>query len=266
MTTFKFSYEGPFVVHRGKMLESDAYRSLGKIELKILARLEIELMRHCGTNNGRIICTYDDFAEYGIRRPSIPRALRRLRKVGLLVVTQRGRRSALRNPHHYRLPYLLSYDEAGNIIAPTDEWKSYRPIRSPKNGRSAQKFGNENVPGTGNENVPGTGNENVPMAPGKTRNQNVPTFYNLSISSPGEGCLEAEAETETVPFGIGHNAGPPLEDDDLAIPPQLRRGDADAACAGCRPAEIDWQAVAPASLNIPTFLLRGHPDCVPGDS
>src|SRR5215831_7729193 len=125
MSTFKF-YEGPYVVHRGKMLESDAYRSLGKTELKILARLEIELMRHRGTNNGRIICTYDDFAEYGIRRPSIPRALCRLRKVGLLVVTQRGRRSALRNPHHYRLPYLISYDEAGNIIAPTDEWKKYR--------------------------------------------------------------------------------------------------------------------------------------------
>lgn len=201
MNKFKFTYEAPYVVHRGKMLESDAYRSLGKTELKILARLEIELMRHRGTNNGRIICTYDDFASYGIRRPSIPRALRRLRNVGLLVVTQRGRRSALRNPHHYRLPYLVSYDEAGNIIAPTDEWKSYRPIRSPKNGRSAQK--------SGNENVPGTGNKNVPMAPENTRNENVPTFYNLSISSPGGGCLEAEAET--VPFGIGHNAGPPLE-------------------------------------------------------
>jgi hypothetical protein len=84
MSTFKFSYEGPYVVHRGKMLESGAYRSLGKTELKILARLEIGLMRHRGTNNGRIICTYDDFAGYGIRRPSIPRALRRLRKVGLL--------------------------------------------------------------------------------------------------------------------------------------------------------------------------------------
>ena len=181
MSTFKFSYEGPYVVHRGKMLESDAYRSLGKTELKILARLEIELMRHRGTNNGRIICTYDDFAEYGIRRPSIPRALCRLRKVGLLVVTQRGRRSALRNPHHYRLPYLVSYDESGNIIAPTDEWKSYRPIRSPKNG-SAQK--------SGNENVPGTGNENVPMAPENTRNENVPTFYNLSISSPAGAVLK----------------------------------------------------------------------------
>src|SRR5262249_48832457 len=169
MSTFKFSYEAPYVVHRGKMLESDAYRSLGKTELKILARLEIELMRHRGTNNGRIICTYDDFAEYGIRRRSISRGLRNLRRVGLLEVTQRGRRDALRNPHHYRLPYLVTYDDAGNIIAPTDEWKKYRSNTTKKtkqNGRSAQKSGNENVPGTGNENVPGTGDENVPMAPG----------------------------------------------------------------------------------------------------
>jgi hypothetical protein len=210
----KFKYEGPYVVHRRKMLESDAYKSLGKTEMKILARLEIELMRNRGTNNGRIICTYDDFAKYGIRRPSIPSGLRRLRKVGLLVVTQRGRRDALRNPHHYRLPYLATYDEAGNIIPPTDEWKKYRlPQKTKQKGRSAQKPRDENVPGTGNENVPGTGNENVPMAPEITGNENVPTFYNLSIF-PSVAALEAgtdEAGDADRPaeFGIGHNAGPP---------------------------------------------------------
>ena len=261
MSTFKFSYEGPYVVHRGKMLESDAYRSLGKTELKILARLEIELMRHRGTNNGRIICTYDDFAGYGIRRRSISRGLRNLCRVGLLVVTQRGRRDALRNPHHYRLPYLVSHDEAGNIIPPTDEWKKYRQ-KTKQNGHSAQKSRGENAPSTGDKNDPGTGGENAPTAPEITGGENDLTFYNLSISSPGGGCLEAEA----VPFGIGHNAGPPLEDDDLAIPPQFRRGYADAACAGCRPAEIDWPAAAAASLDVPTFLLRGHPDCVRRDS
>jgi hypothetical protein len=227
MSKFKFTYEGPYVVHRRKMLESDAYKSLGKTEMKILARLEIELMRHRGTNNGRIICTYDDFAKYGIRRPSIPIGLRQLRRVGLLVVTQRGRRDALRNPHHYRLPYLATYDDAGNIIAPTDEWKKYRSNTTKKtkqNGRSAQK--------SGNENVPGTGNENVPMAPGNTRNENVPTFYNLSIF-PSVAGLEAVADEagDDAPaeFGIGHNAGPPWteaaadEADDLSIPEFLRR-------------------------------------------
>ena len=185
MSTYK--YDGPYVVHRRQMLESDAYKSLGKTELKILARLEIELMRHRGMNNGRIICTYDDFAEYGVRRPSIPRALIRLWKVGLLIVTQRGWRSALRNPHHYRLPYLPTYD-AGNVIAPTDEWRKYR-LKTKQNSRSVQNSGNENVPGTGYENVPGTGYENVPMQSETTRHENVPTFYkptSLSAPTPGE--------------------------------------------------------------------------------
>ena len=104
--------------------------------------------------------------------------------------------------------------------------------KTKQNGRSAQKSGNENVPGTGNENVPGTGNENVPMAPGNTRNENVPTFYNLSIF-PSVAGLEAVADEagDDAPaeFGIGHNAGPPWteaaadEADDLSIPEFLRR-------------------------------------------
>jgi hypothetical protein len=187
-------------------------------------------MRHRGTNNGRIICTYDDFAKYGIRRRSIPSSLRRLRKVGLLVVTQRGRRDALRNPHHYGLPYLVTYDEAGNIIAPTDEWKKYRSNTAKKtkqNGRSAQKPRGENAPGTGDENAPGTGGENAPMAPETARGENAPTFYNLSIFHSVAG-LEAVADEAggdaPAEFGIGHNAGPPWteaaadEADDLSIP------------------------------------------------
>src|SRR5262245_6062151 len=65
-----------------------------------------------------------------------------------------------------------------------------------------------NAPSTRGENDPGTGGENAPTAPEITGGENAPTFYNLSISSPSGGCLEAEAET--VPFGIGHDAGPPL--------------------------------------------------------
>jgi hypothetical protein len=255
-----------FVMHRRRMYESDAYKSLGKVEMKILARIEIELMRHAGKDNGRLICTYDDFAEYGIRRPSITPGLRKLGRVGLLEITQRGRISSMRNPHHYRLTYLHSYDENGNKIAPTDEWKKYRA--KPQKRRRAQNTGNENVSGTGNENVSGTGNENVPMQPTIAGNENVPTLYNLPISYPSVAGVAAEAEGDDAPamFGIGHNAGPPLGGPvDL---PELVDDwrNANAACAGCRPAEIDWPPVAATGLDIPTFLLRGYPDCVLGDS
>ena len=68
--------------------------------------------------------------------------------------------------------------------------------------------------------------------------------------------------------GIGHNAGPPLNSP-IDLPEMVddwRNANANASCAGCRPAEIDWPAAAAASLDVPTFLLRGHPDCVRRDS
>jgi hypothetical protein len=122
---------------------------------------------------------------------------------------------------HYRLTYIATYDENGDRIGPTDEWKKYRA--GPKKCRTKQNPGYENVSSTGNENVSSTGNENVPMQPMVTGNENVPTLYNLSISTCAlahpDG-LEAEAM-----FGVGHDRGPKLdgEADDLSIPEFLRR-------------------------------------------
>ena len=86
-------------------------------------------------------------------------------------------------------------------------------------------------------------------------------------STPAVG-FEAGGADAPAEFGIGHNAGPPLNGP-VDLPEMVadrRNANANAACAGCRPAEIDWPAAAAASLDIPTFLLRGHPDCVLGDS
>jgi DNA repair protein RadD len=195
------------------------HKSLGKVELKILARLEIELMDHAGKNNGGVICTYDDFEKYGIRYPSIAPGLRNLSKVRLLDITQRGRRDARRNPHHYRLTYLPTHDEAGNKIPATDEWRKYR---APAKKRR---------PKPGYENVPRTGYENVPVQSPLTGNENVSAFYNLPIysigSEAGEGVKDEPepAEPERPQFGVGHNRGPRMDEpeDDLSIPEFLRR-------------------------------------------
>jgi hypothetical protein len=86
-------------------------------------------------------------------------------------------------------------------------------------------------------------------------------------STPAVG-LEAGGADAPTEFGIGHNAGPPLNSpiDLPELVDDWRNANANAACAGCRPTEIDWPAAAAASLDIPTFLLRGHPDCVLGDA
>src|SRR5215472_3640175 len=78
---------GPFVLHRLELLESPAWRELTAADLRILHRLEIEHMRHAGKSNSHLPCTYNDFIEYGTRRPSVAPSIRRVEAHGLVVVT-----------------------------------------------------------------------------------------------------------------------------------------------------------------------------------
>jgi hypothetical protein len=96
----------------------------------------------------------------------------------------------------------------------------------------------------------------------------IQTHLKIYPSSTPAVWLEAGGADAPTEFGIGHNAGPPLNSpvDLPELVDDWPNVNANAACAGCRPAEIDWPAAAAASLDIPTFLLRGHPDCVLGDS
>ena len=83
-------YSGPFIGHLTEMLESPAYRVLSLSALRALARLEIELMNHAGHENGRLIVTFSQFEEYGVRRHSIAAAQRELEALGFIEITERG--------------------------------------------------------------------------------------------------------------------------------------------------------------------------------
>jgi hypothetical protein len=106
------------------MLVSDAWRDLSPAATAVLQRLSVEHMNHAGTQNGRLICTYDDFEGFGIRRRSIPGALAELKLRGIIRVTGQGRRSSgqTRHPNLYALTWLPSCD--GEMA--TNEWKRYR--------------------------------------------------------------------------------------------------------------------------------------------
>jgi hypothetical protein len=60
------------------MLESPAFAVLSLAAHRALARIEIELAHHGGTDNGKLPVRYDDFERYGIHRHSIAPALREL--------------------------------------------------------------------------------------------------------------------------------------------------------------------------------------------
>jgi hypothetical protein len=106
-----------------EMMESPAFRVLSHSARRILDRLEIELAHHGGNDNGRLPCTFDHFAEYGIDRHSIAPALREVEALKFIEVTERGRagNAEYRRPNLFR----LTYRPVGRALA-TDEWRSIK--------------------------------------------------------------------------------------------------------------------------------------------
>jgi hypothetical protein len=115
--------EGPWIKLRLDMLESLAWRALTPPAKKVVERLMIELMKHAGKENGRLICTYQDFVAFGIRGRSIAYAIRQAVELGFVEITARGWRAAVHGrPAKYRLTFLSAYGKV-----PTDEWTRWAP-------------------------------------------------------------------------------------------------------------------------------------------
>jgi hypothetical protein len=116
-----------FISHRRSMRESFAWQFLPDNARRVLDRLELEHMRHGGAENGKLICTYSDFAKAGIRRASIALALRQCQALGFLECTRRGwcSISEFRTPSLYRLTYVYGRREYGS---PTDEWSRVKSV------------------------------------------------------------------------------------------------------------------------------------------
>lgn len=121
--TRKGAIVGAFVAHPLELRRSPAWRALSDEGRRILARLELEHMEHGGASNGALACTYADFVDDGMRRTSIPAAIRQCVALGFLEVTQAGRPSIaeFRRPNLYRLTYLNGRDRSPE---PTHEWRS----------------------------------------------------------------------------------------------------------------------------------------------
>lgn len=122
---------GAFIAHTLDMRRSPAWRALPDNARRVLDRLEVEHMQHAGTNNGQLVCTYNDFAKAGLRRASIPLAIRQATELGFLRITYLGGRAVadVRQPTRYRLTYppgtsrLVRGSDVREEISPTNDWK-----------------------------------------------------------------------------------------------------------------------------------------------
>ena len=117
-------FDGPFAGRLITMLESPAFRVLSLSGHRVLARIEIELKRHGGDDNGKLPITYEQFVEYGIHRHAIAPAIRECETLGFLEVErgQAGNRE-YREPSTYR----LTYQPVGRA-RPTHDWQRIQTL------------------------------------------------------------------------------------------------------------------------------------------
>lgn len=103
----------------GELINSLAWRSMSVNCLKLTLRLLLEHINHGGLENGRLVCTYKDFQEYGLTRNKIRPAIEEADFLGL-VKHQRGERVFAKNqPNSYRLTFYGTSE----VRDPTNEWK-----------------------------------------------------------------------------------------------------------------------------------------------
>src|SRR5262249_16958115 len=97
-----FMMDGQWIARPLAMLESPAFRTLSLVEHRLLARLEIEHMHHAGKENGQLVVTYDQYAEWIKNRNHVAAALRACCALGFVEVTRWGKGGPSKTPNLYR--------------------------------------------------------------------------------------------------------------------------------------------------------------------
>ena len=117
-----------FAARTISMLDSPAYRALTGSAHKVISRIEVELGRHGGNDNGRLPVTTDDFVEYGMHRTSVAPAIREAEALGFIRVTERGRggNAEYRSPNLFFLTFARGRDSGKR--PPTDDWRRIKTM------------------------------------------------------------------------------------------------------------------------------------------
>jgi hypothetical protein len=102
----KHKINGAFAPRTIEMLQSPAWRVLSLSARRLLDRIEIELARHGGKDNGALPVTFDNFEDYGIERHAIGPAQREAEALGFIgLIRGAGGNAEFRKPSLFRLTY-----------------------------------------------------------------------------------------------------------------------------------------------------------------
>jgi hypothetical protein len=111
-----------------ELMECPALRVLSRAAHLALLRIEIELRKHGGHDNGALPVTKQNFVEFGIHQDAVAPALRELAALGLIRVTQRGRggNAEHRQPNKFLLNFMCGAIDTRDEISNT--WKRIKTL------------------------------------------------------------------------------------------------------------------------------------------
>ena len=124
---------------------------------RVLFRLEIELLHHGGNDNGKLVVTFNQYEEYGVRRKSIAAALRELEALGFIEIVEHGcaGNAGYGKPNVFRLTYRPSDG------APEDGSHEWRRVKTMEDALRIQKAARAPPP----QNRAQRGGNRVPLKP-----------------------------------------------------------------------------------------------------
>lgn len=130
-----------------ELLRSPAWRARSINCTRLVDFLLVEHCNHAGLHNGKLLATYDQLVEWGIRREAICDAIDEAEFLGLVRVEVRGRFShgARKVPSEYRLTFFASHDNA----PATNEWKAITEQHVAARKNAKRKSAQRKFPSTG---------------------------------------------------------------------------------------------------------------------
>ena len=193
-------FEGQFAGRLRAMLESPAYRVLTLSAHRLLSRIEIELCKHAGEANGKLIVTYEQFIEYGIHKDAIAPAIREVEALGF-VEAEHGQ--AGNREYHWPSAYRLTYHSVGRA-KPTHEWKRFDTIEKAKaSARDARgpapRRKQKAAPGFRESFAPGNQGRKPKFSPPESGGKGSPPETMGTSRLSGEGLASSRAQTRVAP-------------------------------------------------------------------
>jgi hypothetical protein len=192
-----------------ELLESPALRILSRAAHLALIRIEIELRHHAGKSNGKLIVTKEQFIKFGIHHDAIAPALRELDALGIISTEHgRGGNAEHRQPNRFLLNYLCGAVDAHGEI--TNAWKQFKTLEEAEQIAIAARAAKSRV-------MVAFGRRNARRRKNISRSR----FPQNPVPETGTPCQSrkpvplSKVSGRASATGLGHDQGPPLNEQDL---------------------------------------------------